>query len=216
MSRKPAFVLFDLGNVLVYIHPEAFLQTLGIDTPENRQYYRPRVVEIVKRYERGEDTTEQYLDRLDALFNHGKGESGNRPDEMGRRPFARGEFTRAMLKVIGKPVEGMEELVRQAAAAVPVGLLSNTNPLHYELCRRDLPVLQLIPQHFLSFQLRSLKPELLIFEKVLEGLNFHAAEILYIDDLEENLRAAEQAGISCHLFRGKSELEHHLRGVSLI
>ena len=204
--KKPKYVLFDLGNVLVYIHPEAFLPTLGIDTQEKRQFYRPHVIEIVKSYERGDDTTEQYLDRLDDLFNQGGGESQSRPYAEVKH-FTREDFTIAMLAVVGKPVEGMEDLVRRVTASVPAGLLSNTNPLHYDSCRSTLPVLQLIPHHFLSFQLRSLKPEPLIFEKVLKQLPFEAREILYIDDLEENLNAAEQAGFGCHLFRGTSELQ---------
>ncbi|MBM4160104.1 MAG: HAD-IA family hydrolase [Ignavibacteria bacterium] len=213
--KKPKYILFDLGNVLVYIHPEAFLQTLGIGTQESRQYYRPHVVEIVRRYERGDDTTEQYLDRLDDLFNHSRGGSETYPYG-GNRHFTREDFTQAMLAVVGKPVEGMEDLVRRVASSVLVGLLSNTNPLHYDSCRSALPVLQLIPHHFLSFQLRSLKPEPLIFEKVLKQLPFEAREILYIDDLEENLSAADQGGLGCHLFRGTPELQALLRTLGIM
>jgi len=211
MSRKLKLVLFDLGNVLVYIHPEAFLQTLGIDTPENRQYYQPSVVEIVKRYERGDDGTEQYLDQLEVLLN-GRGA----PHNPAGKKFSRNELTRAMLTVIGQPVAGMEDLVRRVGQSAQVGLLSNTNPLHYELCQSNLPVLRLIPLHLLSFQLRSLKPEPAIFEKVLQRVHITAADILYIDDLEENLRAAEKAGFTSHLFRDRSQLQAVLRDLTLI
>src|SRR3972149_8714762 len=125
--KKPVVVLFDLGNVLVRIHPEAFLRTLGIDTPENRRLYSPKVIEIVKGYERGGDSTEQYLSRLEGLLNHGEFH------------FGREQIEKAMLSVIGKPLEGMEELVQRVAVGTRVGLLSNTNPLHYHLCLENLP-----------------------------------------------------------------------------
>jgi len=214
-SRKPTFALFDLGNVLVYIHPEAFLQTLGIDSPENRRYYQPLVLAIVKRYERGDDSTEEFLDRMDELFNRGRRASENSSHQHTRR-FTGKEFEHAMLTVVGKPVEGMEDLVRRVASKASLGLLSNTNPLHYETGCANLRVLQVIPNHFLSYKLRALKPEPLIFERVLQRLSLNPAEVLYIDDIEENLHAAEQFGFECHLFRERLTLEEELRHRGLL
>ena len=214
MSRKPKFVLFDLGNVLVYIHPDAFLQTLGIDSPENRQYYHPFVVEIVKRYERGDDGTEQYLDRLEVLLN-GRGAAHNPPFRPNRK-FSRDELTRAMLTVIDEPVAGMEDLVRRVGQSVQVGLLSNTNPLHYEWCLRSLPVLRLIPDHLLSFELQALKPERLVFEKALRHLAFEPKEIFYVDDLLENVRTAQELGIQSYQFSTAGEFEGELKKLGLI
>jgi HAD superfamily hydrolase (TIGR01509 family) len=151
------------------------------------------------------------LDQLEVLLN-GRGA----PHNPAGKKFNRDELTRAMLAVIGQPVAGMEDLVRRVGQLVPVGLLSNTNPLHYELCQSNLPVLRLIPLHLLSFQLRSLKPEPAIFEKVLQRVRITAADILYIDDLEENLRAAEEAGFTSHLFRDRSQLQALLRDLTLI
>ncbi|MBI3787216.1 MAG: hypothetical protein HY276_03075, partial [Ignavibacteriales bacterium] len=71
--NKPKIILFDLGNVLVHVHPEAMLQTLGIDSPENRERFGQPIINIVRRYERGEESTEQFLGRLESLFN-GTGE----------------------------------------------------------------------------------------------------------------------------------------------
>jgi len=214
-NRKTTLVLFDLGNVLVYIHPEAFLQTLGIDSPENRLYYQPLVIAIVKRYERGDDSTEGFLHQMDDLFNRSRSGSENRPHQHTRQ-FRGEEFKRAMLTVVGKPVEGMEDLVRRVASKASIGLLSNTNPLHYELGCKNLRVLQFIPHHFLSYQLRALKPEPLIFEKMLERLSFNPTDIFYVDDVEENVHAGEQLGFACHLFRERQVLEEELRGRGLI
>lgn len=214
-ARKPSFILFDLGNVLVYIHPEAFLQTLGIDSPENRREYQPLVIEIVRRYERGDDSTDEFLDRMDALFNRGRGtsEEGQR---VSTKKFSREELKLAMLRVVGKPVEGMEDLVRRVASRVSVGLLSNTNPLHFEVACADLGALHHIPQYFLSYKLRALKPEPLIFERVLGQLSVDPAEVLYIDDIGENLQAAAQLGVAGHLYRERSTLDKELRDRSLI
>jgi HAD superfamily hydrolase (TIGR01509 family) len=210
---QPAFVIFDLGNVLVYIHPEAFLQTLGIDSPENRRIYQKKVIDIVRAYERGEDPTEKFLDNLDKLFNmHDAGEVHHG----GNGWYSQDDFQRAMLSIIGRPVPGMEELVRSLAPEVPLGLLSNTNPLHFDACMVNLRVLQFIPSHFLSYRLRSLKPESGIFEQTIELLQLDPRDILYIDDLPENIEAADRAGLNGHLFVGYETLVARLSDLGVV
>lgn len=202
--KKPVVILFDLGNVLVRIHPEAFLQTLGIDTAENRKLYSPKVIEIVKRYERGRDSTEQYLSRLEGLFNHGEFH------------FLREQIEKAMLSVIGKPIEGMEELVQRVSARNKVGLLSNTNPLHYHHCLENLPVLRHVPVHFLSYQLLALKPEPAIYHSVVEAIELPAEEILFIDDIEVNITAARGIGMQGIRFTDLASLESELQILGVV
>jgi glucose-1-phosphatase len=210
---QPAFVLFDLGNVLVYIHPEAFLQTLGIDSPENRRFYRKKVVDIAKAYERGVDSTEKFLQNLDRLFNaeHG-GETRHGESNL----YSHDDFRRAMLSIIGRPVPGMDDLVRTVAPKVPLGLLSNTNPLHFDLCLESLSGLQFIPSHFLSYRLKSLKPEPSIFEQTIDLLHLDPHDVLYIDDIPENIETAKRSGLNGHLFVGHAELAALLSETGLI
>lgn len=210
---EPAFVIFDLGNVLVHIAPEAFLRTLGIDTPANRTYYQKKITDIVKMYERGDDTTDQFLARLGGLFNS----SGDMSQEhRGNRVYSADDFRRAMLSIIGRPVVGMEEIVRNLSARVPLGLLSNTNPLHFDSCMEHLSSLQFIPSHFLSYRLRSLKPDAGIFEQAVELLRLHAAEIFFVDDVPENVEAAKRVGLNSHLFVGHEELKKRLATLKLL
>lgn len=213
-SPRPKFVLFDLGNVLVHIDPASFLRSLGIDSEENQRSCRPWVTGIMKRYEHGDDSTEEHLARLDALFN--SPESKLQHNHGGNRLFTSEEFRNAMLTVIGRPVAGMEELVQRVAASVQVGLLSNTNPLHYEWCLNNLPVLEFIFFHFLSYKLRSLKPERAIFNMIVKLLQVHPNEILYIDDLPDNVEAARAVGFGVHLFVGRDELEQQLKQLALL
>ncbi len=202
--KKPRVVLFDLGNVLVHIYPEAFLRTLGLDSPENRARYGPRVVDIVKEYERGRESTEQYLNRLEALL----AADGHR--------FTHDELTGAMLTVIGLPLEGMDELVRRVGERAHLGLLSNTNPLHYHHCLEHLPALRHIPVHFLSYQLLALKPEPAIYQGVIEATGLPAEEMLFIDDIEENVAGARTVGMQGVRFTSPSDLEDELRGHDLM
>jgi HAD superfamily hydrolase (TIGR01509 family) len=212
-SRRPRIVIFDLGNVLVHIQPEAFLQTLGIDTPENRRYYQSKVVEIARQYERGEISTGQFLTYLDQLFNAREGDNRGLG---GKKKFTEEEFRNAMLSVIGQPVAGMEDFVRRIAQVVPTGLLSNTNPLHFDFCMEHLSVLHFIPTHFLSYRLKSLKPNPGIYKQAAELLRLAPSDVFYIDDLPENVDAARGIGFISHLFVGPDELRERLSDVELV
>jgi putative hydrolase of the HAD superfamily len=121
-----------------------------------------------------------------------------------------------MLSIIGRPIVGMEELARHLGARVPLGLLSNTNPMHFDACMDDLAVLQVIPSHFLSYRLKSLKPEPGIFEKAIQLLQLDPGDVLYIDDLDENVEAARRVGLNGYLFAGEQELKRRLSDLELI
>jgi HAD superfamily hydrolase (TIGR01509 family) len=212
MTQRPSFVLFDLGNVLVHISPEAFLQRLGLDTPDRRRFYQAHINEIVRQYECGNESTDQFLSRLELLLNGKEVETAN---GVRMRAIQRDEVRDAMLAVIGKPVEGMFELVAKLSGSVPLGLLSNTNPLHFDWSMEHLPVLRHISSLFLSYRLRSLKPDARIFDQVLTSLQVAPGSIFYIDDMPENVDAGKNAGLNSHLFRGREGLERELRQMGL-
>lgn len=211
-ARRPSFVLFDLGNVLVHIAPTEFLKRLRLDAPDLLHLYQAPINEIVRQYESGNESTDVFLSRLESLFN---GQQPGTASTTHGRTISRDEIQLAMLAVIGTPVHGMLEFVTRLSSSVPLGLLSNTNPLHFDLCKEHLPVLQLIPFHFLSYQIRSLKPESRIFTQVVERLQIAPSDIFYIDDIPLNVEAGKRAGMNSHLFHGRDELEKALGAMGL-
>jgi putative hydrolase of the HAD superfamily len=213
-KRRPSFVIFDLGNVLVHIEPAAFLRSLSIDTHDNRNYYQSKVVDIVKSYERGDDSTEVFFAKLDTLFN--ERDSMLQHHHGGKNHFTLSDFRNATLSIIGVPVEGMEEIVHRVGASAHLGLLSNTNPIHFDYCLQTFRVLRFIPTHFLSYQLKAFKPEPEIFTQVIERVSLPPEEIFYIDDLVENVEAARSVGLLAHQFVGLKDTEKLLTDLNLI
>jgi HAD superfamily hydrolase (TIGR01509 family) len=203
--HRPSYVLFDVGNVLVHIEPAQFLRSLSIDTPELREYYQSKIIDIAKRYERGDDSTQVFLTNLDLLFNAGDGNL--RRARGGKDYFSPGDFRNAMLSIIGAPVEGMEEIVQRVSSAAQVGLLSNTNPIHFDYCVQRFRAVQSIPTHLLSYQMKALKPEPEIFARASLKIPFPPNEILYVDDIAENVAAARDAGFMGHQFIGTLNIE---------
>ena len=194
-------VLFDLGNVLVHIQPEMMVKILGSEGTGELARHENDVREYIRQYERGELITGEVLRLLEDLF---------------RRKYTQETIRNAFVSIIGKPIEGMEELVRRVGQSAHVALVSNTNDLHYEHCRRSVPALRFLPHHYLSFQIGAVKPESEFYQYIANDLESDPAQVLFIDDLDENLTGAEKAGFRPYKFSTVENLRTDLRGLGLL
>ncbi len=76
------------------------------------------------------------------------------------------------------------------------------------------PILEKIFKEIYSaekFALKKTDPSAYLF--IANNLNIHPSNILFIDDKEENLKAAEKAGLKTHLFVSNQELINTLEGL---
>jgi putative hydrolase of the HAD superfamily len=76
-----------------------------------------------------------------------------------------------------------------------VYLLSNTNELHFEHCKNNYPILREFNEYILSYNLGYRKPDPRIYLKALEISGQPANRHIFIDDKEENVKAAESVGM---------------------
>ena len=83
-----------------------------------------------------------------------------------------------------------------------VYLLSNTNDLHWQWsCKHLFPyqgfdVNSYFEKTYLSFEMKLAKPDLKIFQTMVEDSGIDPKETLFIDDSVDNCLAAETLGIS--------------------
>lgn len=86
-----------------------------------------------------------------------------------------------------------------------VYLLSNTNDIHWEWSRKNafsykgFNEKDYFEEMFLSYEMKLAKPDVRIFEAVLEKTGIEPKETFFIDDSEANCQAAESLGISTYL-----------------
>lgn len=199
MNEK--WVLFDLGNVLVNIHPPAFTRTLGVSDSVARENYREMIMDLVGKYEGGSLSTEEYMRLLDLMFEN---------------QYSREKLEEAMLAVIGDPVHGMEEIVKRVSNNARLALVSNTNQLHFEYSLKSVSALRFISQYFLSYRMKIVKPHPSFYEHVLDILNVHPGNVVFIDDLEENILAAQMAGMRGVRFQSSASLERQLQNLRIL
>lgn len=107
----------------------------------------------------------------------------------------------------------LDWLSRLHAARIRTGLLSNM-PL--DLMRYVLANFQWMENFdFKTFSadVRLIKPDPAIFEHTLRGLGVAAAEALFVDDRQTNIKAAESLGIRGILFRSVPQLKDDLQAL---
>ncbi len=141
------------------------------------------------------------------------------------------EFRQIIRKKIGHPVTDAEidEAWNSFLVSIPsfkldlllklrqnyvVYLLSNTNEIHWQwACEntfsyKTFRVEDYFEHIYLSFEMKTAKPDAEIFQKVLDDTGIIPQETLFIDDSSENCRAAEALGISTYTPAAHEDWSH--------
>ena len=95
---------------------------------------------------------------------------------------------------------GVEELVRELQAnGVRTGCLSNTNAAHWvDLTSSRFPAIVMLDCRMASHDVGLAKPDPAIFRHFAETNGVRPAEIVFFDDNEPNVEAANRAGFRAH------------------
>lgn len=178
-------VLFDMGGVLVELGP--LDEFLGTTITSDRFWPLWLASPTVRSFERGECDERAFGQGLAAEFNLDLS-----ADEVVERfrLFPRGLFP------------GAAELVSDVVNGVATGVLSNTNRLHWEQ-QTDSDLIQgLFDHRFLSYELGLVKPDALLFERVVADLGVAPEAILFVDDNLINVEGARAVGLQAEVVDG--------------
>ncbi len=196
-------VIFDLGRVLVDLHTEgvAFSQLMrGMGIEPERAF-------------------EQFWLRPEAI-GHSTGTVSSRDfHRRAEEEFGLGldfdRFARCWCDIF-RPGPGMEALFGEVAARRRVGILSDTDPLHWEAIRSMLPCLAAVARPTLSFEVGHLKPHPAMFRAAAENVGVPPGECLFIDDLAANVDGARSCGMRAVRFAGAEALRRDLERYTLL
>jgi putative hydrolase of the HAD superfamily len=89
-------------------------------------------------------------------------------------------------------------------------LLSNTDTLHFNYIEKRFPEIFIFDEYILSYKVGSVKPEEKIFKIAIEKSGAEPQNILFIDDMEENIRVAAKTGMKTIHFNSKTNLKAEL------
>jgi len=107
----------------------------------------------------------------------------------------------------------IEVLADLKAGRTRMALLSNAGPDFGSYLRRGR-VADFFAACYVSGELGLIKPQPEIYRHALDGLGVSAAEAVFIDDREANVRGAQALGIGGHLFTDATALRAFLESLS--
>ena len=200
----PEFIYFDLGNVITFFDHEIGMARLAQQSRRTAADVRDVLFasDLQTRYETGTITSARFCQSIrDGL-------ACDVPDaDILESCSAIFELNHALVPLIAQ----------LAAAGHRLGVLSNTCAAHWEWITRDR--YRILPHYFpvivCSYVVGSMKPDRGIYEHAIAAANVPADRIFFVDDRDDNVLGARQAGLDAVLYRGVVPLYRDLiaRGV---
>ncbi len=202
-SPQPAqicAVILDYGEVLCHLpsseHIERFAQIFNMDPAS----FLPTYLRDRWPYDRGDLLANEYWDNFAVR-------AGVKLDSE-----TLDEIRRLDVEMWCSHNESMIRWVEEIhSAGYKTAMLSNMPTDMIEHLRANFAWLDHFDHHIISAEVRSAKPEPAIYQHSIELLGLKPAEVLFIDDREENVNQARAAGIRVLRFQSVPRLREDLR-----
>ena len=203
-SKPIKLFVFDLGRVILPFEIKPIIPTLhAYSRRKNELTVADMQAELFDwftgsyiPYETGEISTERFFSDVVKRFDL----------EMTIEQFS------AMWNGIFSEDQKVCGLIKRLKSkGYPLFLLSNTNELHFDYVLGSFPIVAEFDELILSYKLGTRKPLRSIYEEIFKRAHVQPSEVLFIDDMEENVAAAAEMGIRTHHFKGADGLLELLR-----
>jgi len=194
-------IIFDFGGVICSFDSRKFFQALAGRTARTAGEMAAIVLEadLPRRYESGRISSREFFSAVTEPCGL----------SISEEEFI-AEFTGIFL-----PIESTFRLIRALKPSFRIALLSNTNEWHFEHYIRTVEVFPLFDAVTLSYRVGEMKPGERIYRDSLRRIGLPPEECVFIDDLEENVAAAERLGIHGIHYTGHERLVASLKALNI-
>ncbi|MFC7049713.1 HAD family hydrolase [Emcibacter nanhaiensis] len=203
-ERKPACVVFDLGNVLVRWHPRNAFAPLFRNDPRDLDHFLDNICNM------------DWHNRLDAglSFREGITELSARFPDHADMIAAYDSRWKEMFN--GEIRENVDLVRKLHTDGVPLFALTNFPKEKYDDFRRAYGFMDSFRDVVVSGHEGVIKPDMQIYRILLERTGFPAEQTLFIDDRKENILAADALGFQTHHFQSPKRLTEELLNQGLL
>lgn len=203
MTPPPRALLFDLGGVLIDIDFSRAIKAWAPHSALSEAQLAAafRFDEAYAQHECGQLSSPAYFAHLvDALQLSATAAQV----EAGWNAIFQGEIT------------ATRRLVQQASRSLPCDAFTNTNHSHMQVWTGLYPdVVAAFRTIFASHQIGLRKPERSAFDFVCAAMQCKPAEVLFFDDLADNVQAAQAAGLQAVLVRSPQDVAAALKAAGV-
>jgi putative hydrolase of the HAD superfamily len=192
-DTRPGMVVFDFGNVIAGFDNLRFMKKLLEGSSLNPVFLTKLIFSestLPVEFETGKIGPAEFQKGIQ--------------NQVGRT-FSPEVFRKAYCDIF-EIIPETDALIRHLYGKVRLGLLSNTNILHYEEVIRKIPIFSCFDQVTLSFRVGAMKPDPAIYQDVLQKWNGPAEKVLFLDDVDTYVEGARQAGMKGMTFFNPAEV----------
>jgi glucose-1-phosphatase len=191
-------IIFDIGSVIVRLDPSRAIAAIGAGSRLSPDKVWAAVPQdpLWHGWQEGRVTPTDWYQNVIARFH---------------TPISFDEFCDAWNSILCPELILPERLFRQLSKKCRLVLLSNTDPIHVGCMESKFPFIRYFPERIYSCDVGASKPGLKIFRAAIRAAGVPANQILFIDDIRENVLAARRIGLNALQFRSRPQLEAALR-----
>ena len=195
-------ILYDLGNVILPFNHYQIAEKLA-RLSAHPQFQDPRPIfshlfdfqnGAIHEYEMGKVSSLQFFQSLKELF---------------QLSLSYEAFVPIWNEIFVENPE-VSEMILLQRGTWKLGLLSNTNALHFDYVLSTFPIVRVFDRWILSHEVGFKKPAIEIFQKAVAWAGVEPENILFIDDLKRNVDAALSLGIQGIHFVSAGQLKEEL------
>jgi putative hydrolase of the HAD superfamily len=195
-------ILSDLGQVVLWFDNKVFYRKMTAYCSKSVEEIREivhRSVEFIELFDQGVLTPQQFYERAVGLLGTRVGYD---------------EFVAAYIDVFTRN-QPVIDLYKRLKGRYRLILLSNTDPLRFGFVREHFPDILFFDDFVLSYEVRALKPDSEIYREALKKAGAPPASCIFVDDMEENVRAAAALGMVTVHYRPDTDLESALCAIGI-
>jgi len=196
--------VFDLGKVILPFEHRQIASKLWQRSKNNRKFTEEEIFQdlfdlkngTVNRYEEGLLSSEEFFLEIRKRYD---------------LALEFEDFSEIWNNIFWDNPEVNEIIIYLKAKDYPVYLLSNTNELHFSYVIDRFPIVHVLDEWILSFEVGAKKPDKRIYDAIFEKTDVDRAKILYIDDIDAYVSAARSHGMQGLVYKSPDDLWELLR-----
>ena len=202
-NNKIKAIIFDLGNVLIRVKFEKMLinqvkEQMGSTAQDMMESAYDDG--LFQKFCTGKITKEAFHETMNKRFN---------------LELTYSQFVTKWCNIF-EPIEGMPDLLSNLGTLYTIGLLSDTDSIHWQYIVTEYPFLKTIKNPTLSFKTGYMKPNPEIYRIAAENVGYHPNKCLFIDDRQINVEGAQAAGMKAIQFTDLDALNNVLNDSGLL
>ncbi|HMK75388.1 MAG TPA: HAD family phosphatase [Thermodesulfobacteriota bacterium] len=203
MNNSPIeVILYDLGNVILPFNHFQIAEKLSRFSRRKEFQDPPKVFSYLFDFEKG------------AVNGYEVGKVSSSKFFQSLREFLKLSLSFEEFIPIWNEIfienEEVSQIILSQKGRRKLGLLSNTNPLHFDYILSKFYIIRVFDQWILSHEMGFKKPAVEIYQKAIEWASVEPRRILFIDDMKKHVEVAVSLGMQGVHFISAEQLREEL------